>query len=307
MKADILSTLLGVITPLSIPVIAGVVLTRWKRLDSRPLLVVALYVLSPGIIFHTLSTAELSLGDVTGSILFSIVNIALLWTIAKAMALALRLPAPETAGLTLMATMTNCVNYGLPLVLLAFGKLGLDKASFYVVIQMVFVNTVGVYLAARSRFSVKAAVRSVFSLPAIYAMVLAVALRSSGLALPSGVTKGLSMIAEAYSPMVLLILGSQMAAAKGARLEASTRRAFWSGMALRMAIAPVVAWLVTGLLGIDGMLRSVLVIEASMPVAVNSVILAEKFDAAPRVVSTCILWTTLASFAALPLLISLVK
>ena len=76
------------------------------------------------------------------------------------------------------------------------------------------------------------------------------------------------MIAEAYSPMVLLILG---------------------------------------LLGLDGMLRSVLAVEASMPVAVNSVILADKFDAASGLVSRCILWTTLASFAALPLLITLVR
>jgi predicted permease len=44
-----------------------------------------------------------------------------------------------------------------------------------------------------------------------------------------------------------------------------------------------------------------------MPVAVNAVILAEKFGAVPNIVSKCILWTTLASIVLLPVLIELVR
>lgn len=41
-----------------------------------------------------------------------------------------------------------------------------------------------------------------------------------------------------------------------------------------------------------------------MPVAVNAVVLAERFNASPMLLSKCILWTTLASFAILPVMIS---
>jgi predicted permease len=78
-------------------------------------------------------------------------------------------------------------------------------------------------------------------------------------------------------------------------------------MGIRMLLSPLTALLVVVVLGIDGILRSVLIVEASMPVAVNAVILAERFDAAPKTVSKCILWSTLASFAALPLLIAMLK
>jgi predicted permease len=44
-----------------------------------------------------------------------------------------------------------------------------------------------------------------------------------------------------------------------------------------------------------------------MPVAVNAVVLAERFDAASGLVSKCIVWTTLASFLTLPALIVLVQ
>jgi predicted permease len=307
MFESILSTLVGVIAPLSLPVLGGAALTRWKRFETKQLLTVVLYILSPGIIFHTLTTAQVSLDDVTNSVLFSLLNMGLLWGMAKAFSAAFSLPASETAGLTLVATLTNAVNYGLPLVLLAFGQLGLDKASVYVVIQMFLVNTLGVYMAARSSFSGKNALKSVFTLPAIYAAALAFLFRATGFHLPAGLTKGVAMIAQSYSPMVLIVLGAQMAGVKTERIGEAANRAFWAGMVIRMLLSPLAALLVVSLLGIDGILRAVLIVEASMPVAVNAVILADRFDAAPKTVSKGILWSTLASFAALPLLIALLK
>jgi predicted permease len=307
MFESIVATLVGVIAPLSLPVLCGAALTRWKKFETKQLLTVVLYVLSPGIIFHTLTTAQISLDDVRNTLLFTILNMGLLWAVAKGFAAAFRLPGTETAGLTLIATLTNAVNYGLPLVLLAFGQLGLDKASVYVVIQMILVNTVGVYFAARSSFSGLGALKSVFTLPAIYAATLALVFRLADFHLPAGLAKGVAMIAQAYSPMVLLLLGAQMASVQKVEIQAAARRSFWAGMGIRMLLSPLTALLVVVVLGIDGILRSVLIVEASMPVAVNAVILAERFDAAPKTVSKCILWSTLASFAALPLLIAMLK
>ena len=307
MIQSVISTLIQVIVPLSIPVIAGALLARFKGFETKHLLTLVLYFLTPGIIFNTLSTAQISFEDLYKTILFCIFNIILLWAAAYILGKILKLPSPEVAGLTLIATLTNSVNYGLPLVLLAFGQLGLDKASVYVIIQMILVNTLGVYFAARSNFSVKKAIKSVFSLPAIYAAVLAIVLRTFDLHLPSGIEKGVSMVAQSYSPIVLAILGAQMASVKNSSLERAPQAAFWSGMIVRLLLSPLVAFLGLYVLGISGILFSVLFILASMPVAVNSVILAEKFDASANIVSKCILWTTLASFISLPVLIELVR
>jgi malate permease and related proteins len=306
MFQSITTTLVGVILPLSIPVLCGVILTRWKNLETKHLLTIVLYVLSPGMIFHNLITAQITLDDVTRTGIFILTNIAVLWAIAKSASTAFKLPATETAGLTLIATLTNAVNYGLPLVYLAFGQLGMEKASIYVVMQMILVNTLGVYFAARSRFSGKAALRSVFSLPAIYAAAAAITLRMSGILVPPGIAKGVGMLAQAYSPMVLLILGAQMASVKTEALDGTAHKAFWTGMTIRMLLSPLVATVILNMLGVTGLLRAVLIIEASMPVAVNAVILAEKFEAAPKLVTRCILWTTLASFIALPILLGVV-
>lgn len=303
----VLSTMVGVIVPLSIPVIAGAVLVRLKGLQTGHLLTFVLYFLLPCMVFDTLFNARISLEDFYKTVLFCLLNMLLLWFIASMAGKALKLSAPETAGLTLAATLTNSVNYGLPLVHLAFGQAGLDKASVYVVISIIIVNTFGVYFAARSNFSIKNAVKSVFTLPAVYAALLAVLLRTLSLRLPAGIEAGIDMVAIAYSPVVLAILGAQMAGVANSKLEKGPQKAFWAGLILRMLIAPLSACLVLFTLRISGMLFSVCFILASMPVAVNAVILSEKFGASPRFVSKCILWTTLASFFVLPVLIELVK
>lgn len=308
MLQDILSTMFQVILPISLPVLGGVLLRLYQKLDTKPLLTLYLYVLSPALIFNTLTNAELSFGDVYQTLAFSLLNLLALWGIAVLAARLLRLGPPEAAGLTLVSTFTNSVNYGLPLVLLAFGQLGLDKASIYVIAQMAIVNTIGVYFAARSHFSVKDAVRSVFKLPAIYAAVLAFVVRGVGWELPSGLDAGIVMLANAYSPIALSILGAQMVNVRSQNSPApSNRRVFWSGMAIRMLLSPVIAFGVLTLLQIDGTLFAVLMILASMPVAVNAVVLAERFDAQPQFVSRCILWTTLGSFLVQPVWIVLVQ
>lgn len=307
MIQSVLTTLFNVIVPLSIPVSVGAILLRFKQLEIGPLLTLVLYFLTPCLIFQTLLTAQISFEDVNKTLFFCLLNLLLLWSGATFLGRILKLPAPEVAGLTLISTLTNSVNYGLPLILLAFGKQGLDKASVYVIMQMIIVNTFGVYFAARSSFSISNAIKSVFSLPAIYAAVIAILLRTFNLHLPEGIEKGFSMVAQAYSPIVLTVLGAQMATAKSTNLGQEADMAFRIGMILRMLLAPLVAYFGLYLLDIGGILFAVFLILSSMPVAVNAVVLAEKFNASARVVSRCILWTTLFSFITLPLLIALVK
>lgn len=307
MIQSVFSTMVQVIVPLSIPVVAGALMVRFRGLETRHLVTFVLYFLMPCMVFNTLFTAQVSLEDFYKTVLFCLINLLLLWGLAKLTGKMIKLQPPEVAGLTLISTLTNSANYGLPLVLLAFGQVGMDKASVYVTIQIILVNTVGVYFAARSNFSMKNAVKSVFSLPSIYAAILAVALRTLGGHLPAGLETGVEMVAKAYSPVVLAILGAQMMGVQNSKLEKGLEKAFWSGMAIRTLLSPFTACLTAYVLGIDGILFSVVLVLASMPVAVNAVLLAERFDASPHIVSKCILWTTLASLIVLPILIELVK
>lgn len=307
---NLLHTLYQVFLPISLPVIGGILLKRFRNLDSKPIATMSLYVLTPAIVFNTLLHADISLQDIGTTISFSLLSLIALWAIAIGLSRILQLNKEEQAGLTLISTFTNCVNYGLPLVLLAFGQLGLDKASVYVIGQMIIVNTVGVFFAARSQFSVQQASIAVFRLPAIYATLVAVLLRLTDLPLPTALDSGFAMLAAAYSPVALVVLGTQMISMRSTSATTpseqtipSSNRAFWAGISIRLLGAPLLSWLLLILLHVEGLLFSVLLILTSMPTAVNAVILAGQFHAAPKLVSRCILWTTLASFVTMPVLI----
>jgi predicted permease len=301
------TTIYQVFLPISLPVIGGVLLRRFRGIDTRPLSTLSLYVLSPALIFVTLTKAQLSFDDVYKTIAFIFANLLLLWGVANMLSRMFKLPDPERAGLTMVSTFTNSVNYGLPLVLLAFGQIGLDKASVYVIVQIIVVNTMGVYFAARSHFSMKQAAKTIFTLPTIYAAVLAVLVRFLHISLPVGLDKGISMISDSYAPVVLAILGAQMVNTKTTDWNTGLQKALWAGVTIRLLLSPLLAILVLSLLQVSGTLYSVLLVLSSMPAAVNALILAEQFDASPKLVARCILWTTLASFVLLPLIIALIQ
>lgn len=296
-----LHTIYQVLLPISLPVIGGALLKRFKHLDTKPLSTLSLYVMSPALIFETLLKAEVSGGEVVKTVSFCLINVLLLWLVGGGIGRILSLSQPERSGLNLITMFTNSVNYGLPLVLLAFGQAGLDKASVYVIVQIIIINTLGVFLAAKSHFSARKAFLSVFTLPSVYAALLAVLLRMLQAPLPQALETGVSLLSAAYAPLALVILGAQMiGVTRGEGGKKITKQAFVTGMMLRLLIAPLVAWAILALLQADGLLFSVIMILSSMPAAVNAVILAEQYDAAPGLVSKCILWTTLASFIVLP-------
>lgn len=301
----VFSTLGQVIVPIAIPVLLGWILRKYQKLDTRPLMAITLYVLVPALVFDALMKAELNPGMIGNTLAFSMLNLLVMWLIAYLWARLLRLSAPDRAGLTMIATFTNSVNYGIPLILMAFGQTGMDYAAVYVIMGMILMNTVGVYIAARAHFSIRDAVVSVFKLPAIYAVAAAAILKPLNVQIPSGLETGISMLATALPPLVLMVLGAQMAGVTRGEPDSGSRRTFWSGLAVRMLVAPLVAALILWVLGIEGTQFMVLLILASMPVAVNAVVLAENFDASPKVLAKCILWTTLASFIVLPIVIGI--
>lgn len=306
MIETIVHTLLNAIVPLTIPVVAGALLVYYQNLNIQPILTLVLYFLTPGLIFDTILKADITFEDVSMTIVYSILYLILMWFVAVLFSKLFKLPAPESAGLSLMATFTNSVNYGLPLVLLTLGQAGLEKAAIYVVLQTILVNTIGVYFAARSHFSAKDAFISIFKLPAVYAVLLALPFKVFHWNLPNGIEIGFEMVAASYSPIVLSVLGAQMMRVTRTKLAKQVQTTFYLGFVIRTFIAPIIAFFIIFLLNIKGTIASVFFILSCMPVAVNAAILAEKFDASPFAVSKTVFWTTLASFIVLPIIIVLI-
>ena len=107
--------------------------------------------------------------------------------------------------------------------------------------------------------------------------------------------RAVELVGSGAVPVMLLILGIQLS-----RLSlADSRRAIADATLLRLAVAPVLAMGIAVLLGMQGVVRQVGILEASMPAAMTATILAAEFDAAPRFAAGAVFSTTLASLVSL--------
>lgn len=282
----------------------GYLLDRTFDLDVKTISRTCFYVLSPCLIFTSLTQSSVT-GEEFGSIfLFEVLVMAILLAVTWSMARLARLTRQQESAFLLSVLFINAGSYGLSVNLFAFGKEALARAIIFFVGSTVFVNTLGVFLASRGRANVKTALFSVFKVPMIYAVVLAFVVR----ALPWPVTemswfRGLETVGGAAVPVMLLLLGIQLARSS---LGRDLKRVSVATL-LRLGLAPLLGLLVAAVIGLTGDTRRACVLEAGMPTAVTSVILSLEFDVLPEFVTGVVFLSTLLSPLSLTLLIALLR
>ena len=102
---------------------------------------------------------------------------------------------------------------------------------------------------------------------------------------------------------MLILLGMQLG--KAARPE----RLSWIGVAagLRLIAAPLIAFILARAFQLTGAARQAAIVEASMPTAVITTIVALEYDAEPALVTGAVFATTLGSPIVLTPLIALLQ
>lgn len=190
----------------------------------------------------------------------------------------------------------NAGNMGLPLCLFAFGEPGLALAIGFFAVSATLQFTVGVGLAAGT-----ASPRRLARIPLLYAVAISVALMVTETPLPGWIANTVDLLGGLTIPLMLIALGVSLARLRIASLKLSLAIAL-TRLLLGFAVGNAVAWA----FGLDGMLAGVLILQASMPVAVFNYLFAQVYRRAPEEVAGAVVLSTFLSFASLPLLLLLV-
>ncbi|RBI61609.1 AEC family transporter [halophilic archaeon] len=311
---SLLSALTNAIVPVLSVAAVGFLLGSLRDIDVGGLGTVTIYVLTPALVFHSLMTTSID-GETAVTLAAAVVAFTLaMVALAEFVGRVLGESEPTLGALVLTSTFANAGNYGIPLSQFAFGAVGRSTAILYIAVQSVLMYTVGVYLASRGDdTSGFGAIREVFKLPLVYAVLAAGLVRVLGVVPPenSAAMETLRLTGDAAIPVMLLLLGIQLAntdsGAAVARVGASN--------AMKLVVAPVVAVGVALALGFaDDTVARVFVLECAMPAAVTPLILTIEYDSGPEAglsgpeyVSTAIFASTLASVPILTLLIAVLK
>jgi predicted permease len=269
----------------------GFALQKWQALDKRTLSKVTLYVLSPALVFSSIVKSELVAAELGELALFTVLAMSAMGVIALVSAKLMRFSRRETAALLITVVFVNGGNYGLTLNELRYGEAGLSRAIVYYAVSTVLVYSVGIFIASMGRLSWRAALKRLFSLPPIYAAAASVLVFYFSIPVPEPVMSAVTVAGRGAIPVMLLVLGMQIADMKGNGRFKLTMPA----IGLRLLIGPLIALLVAGLVGLQGLSRSVGIVEASMPTAVITIILATEFELQPTAVTSIVIGSTLLS------------
>ncbi|MCD8510774.1 MAG: AEC family transporter [Bacillus sp. (in: Bacteria)] len=289
----------SVVLPVLLIFAAGYGIQRWKNPDVRSVSAVAIFVMTPALVFRTFYTAEIDM-QYAYMVIFSIILMMTLIVINKLYVWKMKYSPRTENGLILSTVFMNSGNYGAPIVLFAYGTVAFDYAVSLLVLHAILMNFFGVYYAARGPSGVRMALKAVLTMPATYAVIIAIILKLVNVQVPDNLFSVIDIVAEAAIPTVMVILGMQLAKIHWGKFE-------WGKITyattIRLIVSPLIAWFLVLMMPLDPLLGKVLILTAAMPSAATVVMYAIEFDMKPRLVSGVTLITTLLSIVTITILL----
>ena len=288
------------ILPILLVASVGFLLARYLRVDVKALSRVTLYALTPCLAFNILVTSKISAAELGRMALLAVCTVLGIGLITWLVTLPLRLDRARASACLIVVMFANGGNYGLPLTLFAFGPEALAYATVYFVTSVAMTYTIGIFLASSGQRSLSDALTSVFKMPVVYAVAIALVVILTGTTLPLPVMRPIQLLSNAAIPAMLLILGMQLERA------VKPERPWLVGLttALRLVVSMALGFALAPILGLSGAARQAGVLQAAMPTAVITTILALEYKLDSSFVTGVVFLSTLLSPFTLALLIA---
>ncbi len=291
-----MSVFLPAILPVAVIILIGFIAGRILPLEIQTLSQLTVYVLAPALTAYNLYQTDVSIQSATGLLLGFTITCILLYSLARVVTKILKLEASLRKSLVATTLFPNTGNLGLPVITFALGSAGLERAIIYLIGTSILMFIIGPAMLRGGNLA--ASLRMTVKLPLCWAMVLGLGLRILSIELPYNIDKSMELVGEASIPVALIILGIQLARN---RIVVGIYELL--ATALRLIAAPVVAYLVGQALHLEGLNLQVLILQSSMPIAINTLILVTEFGGDSALVARSIVLSTLTSFVTLPFIL----
>jgi predicted permease len=292
------------LVPLYLLVGTGFALVRVFKVGGQDLGRLALFVLSPAVVFKGFVGADLK-----GALLalpFAVFGLCSMVALAAA-PLAGRFwrdGRERIAGFT--AGTGNTGFFGIPACLALVGP---ESLPFVVMVSFgatAYENSVGFYTVARAEASVGGAVLRVLKYPGLHACWIGAALNLSGTRVPPAIMQTVDLLSGAFVPVGMMIVGLGLAQVRSLRLDLGfTAFTFVMKFALWPALAAGFVWIDRRWLHAFGpVAHKVLLIESLVPLAAVTVVHASLRDIHPDRAAIAVAGSTLFALVWLPVVFS---
>jgi len=188
----------------------------------------------------------------------------------------------------------NTGNLGFPLCLFAFGDPGFGYAIVVFALTSIVAFTIGIRVVAGEGSPMQ-----ILKEPLVMGTILGLIFMWQGWETPDFLTSSLVLIGQMAIPMMLITLGVAVA-----RLEITDVKKSFLISLCKIFFGITAAILVGFIFDLPKLAISVLILQFSMPVAVTSYLLAEKYGADANAVAGLVVVSTLITVGISPILIA---
>ena len=227
--------------------------------------------------------------------------ITILVILVVAYFMTLRQPSKTRTAFNMSVIHSNLVYFAFPLILGAYGQLGLAKASIIVAFVSPFANMLSIIILSRNasiKQSSKSQILQVIKDPLFLSCVLGIIVAYFAIILPVAVTSTLGIIGGMALPIALLSIGAKIRLEKimhsiGLNMQA---------VLLKLFLMPLICFLLLKyLFDVPALDFKLAILLAAMPVAVSTYVLAHNWNSDSDLVAAEIVLTTLLALITVPL------
>lgn len=286
-----------ILGPVAVLVALGVAAGKWLGTQAEPLAKLAFWIFGPAFMFDSLANAGLA-GD-------ALVRVAAASALAVAAAglvaliLTARLGRARRATIVTASMYGNTGNFGIAIVVFTFD----DRALPYAAIALVMVNTIGIVVGVASATGGIAGLRRAATTPMTMVVLPALVVNGTGATLPPILDRSVGLLAAAIIPVMLITLGVQLQQMGIPTLDGDVVRALVG----KLVVQPMVAVGAVAALGLGSVAGGAVVLQAAMPAAVFTAVLAIEEETRPDEAATIVLLGSLVAVFTLPWFIMYVR
>lgn len=259
-----------------------------EEINERTLILISLYFLQPILTFWGLTRAPIDFNLMfTPFLYFIIITISLVLLLIGGRFLFE--DEKERSIFVATALIGNTGNLGIPLGIALFGEQSVPYTSIINIANVFFIYTVGIYLFAKSRFSLKQSLVEMVKVPILWFAFAALIFNYLKIPIHPQIESILEMGAYATIVIQLMIFGIYLAKTS---LRSHNYKLTLSTSFAKLIFVPAIGIIVLCFSSLPNDLAAILTVSLLVPLAVNNVNMAALYDCKPYEVTAVVLIST---------------
>jgi len=260
-----------------------------EEIDEKSFILLSIYFVQPILTFWGLTRTKIDFNLLfTPFVYFIVVTSTLLFLIFLAPILFKN--TKDRSIFMSTGLIGNTGNLAIPLGIALFGMASVPYTSIINIANIFFIYTVGIYLLAREKYTLRQSLLSMVKIPILWFALFALLFNYFDLTIHPQIDRALEMGSYTAIVLQLMIFGIYLAKV-GFRIQ-NLKLTFFTTF-VKILLLPAIGILMAIVFDLEPFIAGILIISLATPLAVNNVNLAALYDCKPLDVTSIVLFSTL--------------